>query len=285
MTNLNWKSIVLVNEDRLIKARLQAHVAVQWLACLARTFIPAREDYSHTNLEWDHQMAGFYTHALNDNFLRAGLKIEKLILVVGTQELNLDGRSDIEVEQWVRGVLAKHGFATDNLDVHMPDELADHPVAQGGVYSLDGQADAQSALTHWFANASLVLRRVVTDYAHIQPGPSPLRCWPHHFDLATLISLEAGDPETARSIGVGLSPGDNTFGLPYFYVNPWPNPENADLPAIHPVGEWHTQDFFGAVATAKRIIPEADQYAAVAGFLDAAIIANLHFLGVSRAGP
>lgn len=46
-------------------------------------------------------------------------------------------------------------------------------------------------------------------------SPEP-RCWPHHFDLAVLFSLEAGDPETARSIVVGVSPGDASFNMPYF---------------------------------------------------------------------
>ncbi|MEO1609377.1 MAG: hypothetical protein AAFR90_08520 [Pseudomonadota bacterium] len=281
MTDLNWQNLISVNEDAVVAARLQAHIAAQWLGRLATAFIPAQDDYSHTNLGWDREAGGLYTHDLNDSGLRAGLIIEKLILVVGAEdELELDGRTDADVEQWLRGVLIKYNFAADKLDLYMPEELVDHPVAQGGVYNVAGQADAQSAIACWFANADLILQDVAKDYGHIQPGPSPVRCWPHHFDIATLIVFEAGDPETARSIGVGLSPGDNSYGLPYFYVNPWPKPASASLPAIHPIGAWHTQGFFGAVATANRIIPEPDQYAAVVSFMDTAMTANQHLLGV-----
>ena len=54
----------------------------------------------------------------------------------------------------------------------------------------------------------------------LRPGPSPVRCWPHHFDIATCVALESGDPERERGIGTGLSPGDGTYGQPYFHVNP-----------------------------------------------------------------
>ena len=83
-----------------------------------------------------------------------------------------------------------------------------------------------------------------------------VRCWPHHFDLATLFALEAGDPETARSVGVGLSPGDGSYAEPYFYCTPWPAPENLPEPPgpLH----WHTQGFTSLVCPASRVDVSTD---------------------------
>ena len=62
-------------------------------------------------------------------------------------------------------------------------------------------------------------------------------CWPHHFDIATLVKLEDGQPANARSIGVGVSPGDEYYAQPYVYVSPWPRFDAGklpDLPPYHP---------------------------------------------------
>ena len=94
-----------------------------------------------------------------------------------------------------------------------------------------------------------------------------------------LVSLdEAG--ESARSIGVGLSPGDETYAQPYFYVSPWPAPKNPKLPALPPGGHWHTKDFFAAVATADELLAQEDPRAALIAVIDAAFEAGRRWLDV-----
>ena len=52
-----------------------------------------------------------------------------------------------------------------------------------------------------------------------------MRTWPHHYDSATLILLDPAETgEDARSINVGMSPGDGSYAEPYWYVTPWPPP-------------------------------------------------------------
>ena len=51
---------------------------------------------------------------------------------------------------------------------------------------------------------------------------TPVRCWPHHFDIATLLNI---GQENLQSIGIGLSPGDSNNREPYFYVTMWPYPD------------------------------------------------------------
>jgi hypothetical protein len=105
---------------------------------------------------------------------------------------------------------------------------------------------------------------------------SPLRCWPHHFDLATLTTLTARDP--AGYIGVGISPGDDYYDEPYLYVSVYPKPDPATLPALPAPGHWHLRDFTGAVATAGRIVAAKDPQAATDDFLRAAVDGALKIL-------
>jgi len=85
-----------------------------------------------------------------------------------------------------------------------------------------------------------------------------VRCWPHHFDIATYVSLEHGDFETAKGIGVGMSPGDESYDQPYFYINPFPHLNAAELPAPPSPGHLHNEGFVGAIATGDEIISLAD---------------------------
>jgi hypothetical protein len=69
-----------------------------------------------------------------------------------------------------------------------------------------------------------------------------------------LIALDPPAPpaEEARSINVGMSPGDAAMPAPYFYVTPWPRPE-CGPPPPPAAGHWHTGGWFGAVLEADRI--------------------------------
>ena len=64
--------------------------------------------------------------------------------------------------------------------------------------------------------------------------------WPHGFDFS-VESFINGDKD---QIGIGVSPGDDSYEAPYLYVNPYPFSENI----IHqplPIGKWHTQGWNG----------------------------------------
>ena len=51
-----------------------------------------------------------------------------------------------------------------------------------------------------------------------------------------------------------MSPGDESYAQPYFYINPWPHLDASDLPDLPPPGHWHTQGFVGAIATAEETL-------------------------------
>lgn len=82
-----------------------------------------------------------------------------------------------------------------------------------------------------------------------------VRCWPHHFDLATLIPLATNEKgELTKSMGVGLSPGDDSLIEPYFYINKWPNMREEELRNSNlKNGYWNTSGWTGAVLTFQEL--------------------------------
>lgn len=268
MDGTGWRPLRGVERGQLREARLQAHHAMQWLARAARAYIPAWPDDAHTNLGWDDRLDGFTTHALRDG-VRLGLKIADLALVVlgasDTPTLRLDGQRDTAVRRWLDARIDALGFDPAGLDAPAPYTIPEHAVANGAAYAAGGFTDAFAELAAWFANADRVLDDVRAAMAGRGFTASAVRCWPHHFDIATLAALDRG-----RSVNAGLSPGDAWYDEPYFYVSPYPYPDAARLPALPPLGHWHTRGFTAAIAPASRILATREREAESVAFLRAA---------------
>jgi Family of unknown function (DUF5996) len=280
VTGTAWRPIRGGDFGRLREARLQAHHALQWLARAARAFVPPEPDHSHTNLDWDDALDGFVTQPLNGD-LALGLRITELTLVLVTPSVQvsfaLDGRTDADTRLRLGELLAAHDLDPAQLDAKPPYEIAEHAVAQGAAYAAANLADALSDLAAWFANADRSLGRLRERMTARGLAPSPVRTWPHHFDMATLTPLETGNAEHARSVNAGLSPGDEHYPEPYFYVSPYPYPDPPKLPAL-PFGHWHTRGFMAAILPASQIMPMPDRQATADAFLDAAVAAAMNAL-------
>ena len=151
-------------------------------------------------------------------------------------------------------------IADEEKSLSLPNhEMPEHPLRTGAPFSL-AHMDARTELAAWFANASATVGKVTAE----EPNASPVRCWPHHFDVASLITIDSDeDAEEARSIGVGFSPGDGSYDQPYFYVTPWPYPDANALPELSGGARWHTDGWMGAVLTAEQLISTSDDRQAV----------------------
>jgi hypothetical protein len=276
-----WRPIRGVDSGRLREARLRAHHAVQWLARAARAFVPPHPDDRHTNLDWDEALGGFVTHRLNGD-LRLGLRITDLTLVLLSRSVqvsfSLKRRTDADARRSLGELLAAHDLDPARLDAKPPYEIADHKVAHGAAYDTGRLGDALSDLAAWFANANLLLGHVRDQMIARGLAPSPVRTWPHHFDMATLTVLETGDAEHARSVNAGFSPGDEHYEEPYFYVSPYPYPDPTKLPQL-PLGHWHVRGFTAAIMPASTIGANADRRGPSDAFLDVAVTASITLLG------
>jgi hypothetical protein len=245
----DWSSLGLVAPTSLADARVAAHHAAQWPTRAARANLAPAADDSHSAFAWDPAQRALVSRPMDET--RIGLRIEDLELIVLHGEapmsrLALEGRTDREAGAWLDVQLAAHGLKPASA-VELPYAIDPHPVALDAVYRT---SDATRELARWYAVASETLE----SFRAAQPGASPVRCWPHHFDIATLVLLDAGGGENARSVGIGVSPGDASYAQPYAYVSPWPYPDRAALPPAPRPGHWHVEGFVAVVATGEAIL-------------------------------
>jgi hypothetical protein len=174
--------------------------------------------------------------------------------------------------------LGAQGLDAHALDAPSPYDMPAHAISQGAAYAPAGLSDALEELAAWFGNAALLLGPIQRQMIGRKLAASPLRCWPHHFDLATLTTLTARNPDATRYVGAGLSPGDEYYDEPYFYVSVYPEPDPAALPNLPTLGHWHLRDFVAAVATAHKIVRAKNQQPETDKFLRAAVDGALKVL-------
>ena len=267
----NWKALREPAPASLANGRHVAHYAVQWVARAAVANLPAAPDDSHSALSWDARREALVSPALPGG-ITVGLRLASLDILVmqdGSEDsFALHGVASRAVDDWLAGKLTARG-CKPHSSVKLPYDIPAQP--------LRGESSL-AALSRWFGSAADVLEAVRRKYASLKPGPGPVRCWPHHFDMAVLVRLDEGAGETARSIGIGFSPGDEYYEEPYFYISPYPVPQSPAPPALPPGGRWHTKDFFGAVAIAHEFLALPDPHAAVVTVIDAAFEAGRRWL-------
>jgi len=275
---MSWRPIGAVSPSELGKARLELHYAAQLVSAPGTTLLPGRADYSHTTLRWDPELDALAGPPVGEQSLRAALVFESLELGVldGTLERAsraLVGSTMREGLDWLARIIAPK-----RTHLLLPDhQMPEHSLGEGAPFC-GVDADARSELAAWFANATSTIKEVTAD----DPSASEVRCWPHHFDVASLITVDDGrDAEEARSIGVGLSPGDRSHEQPYFYVTPWPYPDPDGLPELSGGARWHTEGWTGAVLTGEQLVsvPAHRQAAVVREALEGAIDACRSLLG------
>jgi len=278
----DWTTLGGKSPTALVKARTVAHHALQWPTKAARANLEAVADDSHSSLTWEAGRGALFSQPLpaGDATVRIGLRLAGLALIVMRGNLMLDtyelaGRRDSMVGVWLDSSLRALGLKPATA-VTLPYTIPSHPVARGSAYSFSGESEAFDELVRWFDAAAEVLEEVRTGYTDGRADAA--RCWPHHFDIATVVALDPPGAATARSIGIGMSPGDHYYPQPYFYVSPYPLPKGAALPPLA-LGHWHTEGFTGAVALAESIVALDDRRAGVSGFVRSAYDAGRAQLG------
>jgi hypothetical protein len=260
---------------------------VQLIGAVPLALLPPEADASHANLGWLAAAATFVSRPVGRAHRTCfGLRVPDFSLVVldaegaPTEELALSGKTLDDGYAWIARAMEHAGErkADPGMLQRPGDDIPQHAVASGAPFT-GGDAAARSELAHWYDNALLVLSEV----AQLESGASEVRTWPHHCDMATLITLQSADsPEAMRSVGVGLSPGDSSYAEPYLYVTPWPYPDDATLSPLAGRGLWHTEGWTGAVLTGTRLVEGADgltQVERARSFLASAISAGRRLAG------
>lgn len=242
------------NPTTLTDSRIQLHYAIQFMAATGMALLEPQPDGSQMTLDWSADLKGFVGQrvpGMHPYYLTLDpVTLTSLILDDQYREiasLPLIGNTMEAALTWHKGELTKLGVDADPIAfISYPDDFPDHPLAHGATFDAGDEA-GRGAIAAYFA----VTRPLLQAIAASQAGASPIHTWPHHFDMATLITL-VGEGEAAKTVGAGLSPGDDGYDQPYWYVTPWPYPAKESLPSLS-AGSWHTEGWVGAILRADEV--------------------------------
>jgi len=278
-----WEAVVPGDAGSLGDARLSAHWAAQIIGGVGEALVAHEPDFSHTSMTWDDGLRALVGQRTAKG-TRVALRLADLAIQVQSSRgvvtsIALSGKTLDEALDRVNAALEEaEGGALSTKPAIPTYEMPSHPVGEGQPFA-DPDTKRLKELARWYANASR-LAKIVSENTL---GASPVRCWPHHFDIATLVTLDppGTDPETARSIGFGLSPGDASYDEPYFYINPWPFPEKRDGHGDLAGGaHWHAEGWFGGVLPASAIRGDRrEQAEQVLAYAKSAMAADRVILG------
>lgn len=257
---------------QLVAAREIVHHAAQLVALVGASYLEPQADDSHTSLAWlDAQSALTGLTIPAERPFRIALRVSDLTLVLleasreSARHFPLNGKRRDEALDWLRSAIAKRGCDPRRLRTALHFTIGQHPTDSGAAFELPHGGTAEE-LARWYAGASTILEAERARRA----GAGPVRCWPHHFDIATLVRLPAD--RALETIGIGLSPGDDSYAEPYYYVSPFPAP-TPPLPPLD-IGSWHARGWTGAVLTGSAIVAQTSfdaERALIAGFIDDAV--------------
>jgi hypothetical protein len=272
---MDWQRLGAVAPARLGAARIQAHWAAQVISAAGETYLPHVPDTSHTAMTWDPAREALVGREI-PGAGRVGLRVAdlSLLLLAGegapAAQTPLAVRTLAEAYAWTSAAVAARTRAREVALVHPGYELSRDPLGSGGRFALD---PGLPELARWYANAAQALARIARE----TPGAGEVLCWPHHFDIASLIALETDrDGEALRTLGVGLSPGDAFVEEPYWYVSHFPETQRRELPKLA-AGEWFRDGFTGALLRGSELVAAGDaraQAARLEAYLGSALPAS-----------
>ena len=286
---MNVKDIVkhvATDQAKLVEARIQLLHAVQTIPSVGRAFLEHKKDDSHTNMGWDIKEQAFVGHMVRaeNHSVQIGVCVSNPAVLFyhhgdeSIDRLALDGVKLKNVHTWLGENLTESGLDTSKISWKPGFEIPSHGVLDSDeAFSFSSLAAATAALAAWFGNSFEFMRVVGERESFNEP-----RCWPHHFDVGIVKGYGKNDTDEELWIGIGLSPGDENYPMPYYYTSPYPGGQAATLPALACGGKWHTDGFISAVLHAADIIEAQDQCRLVAAYLEESIAACKNRLGLAE---
>jgi len=249
MNQPGWLRLGALRATELVPARLELHWALQVPAALGIARATPAPDFAHHSVHWDpSQRALVGARVEKPRAHRAGLRFEDLALLLLSEKdalveaLPLAGRTLAEAFAWLDAASARYTGVEQAPLARPQHELADHPLAHGARFCAAPAAGLHE-LARWFEDLAGVLgaRRDGRE-------ATPVRVWSHHFDMDTVLTL-GGE----RTLGLGFSPGDDSYAEPYLYALPTPYPDERALPELAPPMEWVTDGWIGAVLRGSHV--------------------------------
>ena len=198
----------------MINTIRQIHIASQYLAAAAISFLEKKPDDSHTNLGWDPINNRLMTHSIGNNQIGINLATANLEWFINGKldaSIDLQESTHREILNWFIEAVNRNGIEKDYIyDFHY--DLPYDALDEENIFSFDKKEMMRYAVNLTKAqrsfNAFLIENKLT----------SAIRVWPHHFDLGFYTSLDdTGD----LFMSGGLAMADTMVDELYFYAAGW----------------------------------------------------------------
>ena len=230
------------------------HQLAQVLAKFNRTYVPFKEDDSHTNIGYGPINRRLFSRWTQQTNMRHILSLElnplSFVLLDESYRRELEvvclGKTLPQIEAELQHALSEIGFKTKGLLDSMHYEIPEYdskevPFANLALDDFENWTDIR-------ALASYACHQV---QAHFQVREE-VRIWPHHFDTGIYVHLN-----NEISIGFGLAMRDELVDAAYFYYTAFFNGSNhwpEDRPmTVSPGRIIETPEWCGAVLEAPGL--------------------------------
>lgn len=190
------------------------HQLSQVIAKFNRTYIPSREDDSHTNIYFDSlgsRIMGRWVDSEKGKITLV-LKVDELAYALVDQSnreifhLPVVGKEISVMESEIEGQLIKLGLAADSFRDKLHFGIPDYGFNK--TYS----AFSEAGLQEWVKQREMANHLCELLIGHLQQE-SETRIWPHHFDTGIYIQASS-----SVAVGLGLAMEDDMVGSPYYYM-------------------------------------------------------------------
>ncbi|MEO1030235.1 MAG: hypothetical protein AAFX55_02465 [Bacteroidota bacterium] len=198
------------------------HMAAQYLATAAISFIEKKEDDSHTNLGWtDHSLE---THPFpNGDSLR--LNYENFSLEWQHQNGNkehllLNHKTHKEIVEWISEMSQGNGINKPySYNLHY--ELPYPKISDLTTFNLTSQDRLNDLINH-----RDLAHQVITHVLKTGGYESSVRIWPHHFDTGAFFTTHDN-----LGNGLGMAIPDSLIDDFYLYVSGYKGHDIVELPS------------------------------------------------------
>lgn len=251
-----WQLLTFPSLDDLVQVREQFHQAVQNVAAVGRSFLPKSEADEHANLEWDfdlQRLVGRWVEA--DIKFRSSISLSEFEVYLVDENFKtissviMQDLRQTDVMVWLEFKLSSLGADFSKINLSYPYAIPEYPMAKKEAFHIVNERAAQE-MSRLYNNTAYLLKKLLKN----EKNASEVKCWPHHFDIAARVTLlDTGDPETSRSVNIGMSPGDKYYNEPYFYCSPWPYPTKNLLDLSQLKAHWHQEEWIGAVLPVSQL--------------------------------
>lgn len=226
------------------KIETEVHKIIQYLAAAGNSFLPKKQDDSHTNLKSLTSCGCLSTRPLNTRgdvlaFSYSSFTLEWWLFEGDKIKLSLDSTTHHDIVKWIKERAKTNGI-TRPYKTQMHYKLPYNPVDEYYTFYLENKPRLNEIM-HYRILAHLALEDTLLG---LKPH-TEIRVWPHHFDIASLYTVTKNKKHI---MGLGMSIPDSMHDGFYLYVKGYIGEQAIDVSEMNdlPYGNWDTQ-YNGAI--------------------------------------